>query len=194
MSSVLSSFAKTPAALTKFVSIRSPVYNNPDYNNTGNSHRVLVPFEFKDGVLDLNEVPGFDANNTNMSNTSGESWRMVSMMGGVGVVTSLSEKAMTWFENQIDDQDGIDYGSLSMHIAPVMTKVKMSVPYNSSILNNNHVYVGYLDEPPSSNNFVTGSEATNWDTVWVFKTPLVLKYTYDGYVRYASFLSEFNRR
>lgn len=109
-------------------------------------------------------------------------------MGGQGLVETLGPNFLTWFNNF----QGYDYGTTPKIVVPgLMTKVQQSVPSNGSILNSQYCYRSYLNEAPSSDEFVTGNDNNNWDTVWVFKKPLVISYVYGGTTYHASFYSQF---
>lgn len=182
MSSTVRSFPAAAKAETKFVPVKSLTYQNNSIDA-----RVLIPFTYSNGVLDVATIPGFLPSDGE-GNGDGFSWRMVKPMGGLGLVTSLGNSFKTWFENY---EGGVDSGSIEIYTRPTMTKVQMTVPDGASILNSQYAYRGGLTEAPSSDEFVTGSPSTSWDTVWVFKTPLVLKYKDSGNVRYASLYTQF---
>jgi hypothetical protein len=180
MSSVSRSYNPVKAE-TKFVPIKSLTFYN------GN-HYVLVPFTVINGSLDfITTDTGFTPSNGD-GNSNGHSWRMVKPMGGQQEVTSLSSNFKTWFENF---EGGVDTGSVSIFIAPVMTKVQMTVPSGDSILNSQYCYRSGLSEAPSSDEFVTGNDNNEYNSVWVFKTPLVVKYTSSGTTYYASLYTQF---
>ena len=186
MSSVNKVYANTANALTNFVPIKSLTFNN-------SHHTILVPFVYANGVLDVAPINGFvpsEGIGNNISN-NGYSWRMVRIIGGFGVVNKLGANFITWFENWTD----VDPGSETIFVAPVMTKVGQSVPSGNSILNSQFAVSGgerpTIYESPSSDQYVTGYQGNNWDTVWVFKTPLTIQYTLGGTIQYATFYTQF---
>ena len=186
MSSVNKVYANTANALTTFVPIKSL-----SYYNSSIGHYVLVPFVYVNGVLDVATLDGFTPSN-GLGDTSGyPNWRMVRAIGGFGVVNTLGQNFRTWFENWTD----VDPGSETIFVSPIMTKVGQSVPSGNSILNSQYVVSGgqrpAIYESPSSDNYVTGYAGTNWDTVWVFKSPLTIQYTYGGNTLYATFYTQF---
>lgn len=188
MSSVLRGYGPSPSAQTKFVPIQSLTYQN---NVT--DHRVLVPFTYANGVLDVASIPGFDPADGE-GNNDGFSWRMVKAMGGEGLVHTLGANFLTWFYNFY----GYDNGTTpEIYVAPVMTKVQQSVPSGGSILNSQYATSAHttIYEPPTSNEFVTGTNETAgvpYDTAYIFKTPLVLKIQ-NGGTEYVSLYSFFGR-
>lgn len=181
MSSIAAKYAVVDGK-TKFLPVKTLTY----YNNS-TSHYVLVPFTYANNVLDVATIPGFTPSDGEGQN-NGFSWRMVKEMGGLGLVQRLGPDFIDWASSYIG---GVDSGSISIFTAPIMTKVQMSVPSSSSILNSQYAARTGLSEPPTGDQFVTGSDSTNWDTAWVFKTPLVLKYRSSGTVYYASFYTQF---
>lgn len=180
MSSIAAKYAVVDGK-TKFLPVKTLTYHNGTTN-----HTVLVPFTYANNVLDVATIPGFIPSN-GQGDSYGYSWRMVKEMGGVGLVQKLGPDFIDWASSYT----GADSGSISIFTAPIMTKVQMSVPSNGSILNGQYAARTGLSEPPTSSEFVTGSDSTNWDTAWVFKTPLVLKYRSSGTVYYASFYTQF---
>ena len=185
MSSVSRSYP-TATATTTWVPIRSPTYQN---NVT--DHRVLVPFTYSNGVLDVATVPGFNpSDGENFSD--GYSWRMVKALGGTGVVNTLGTSFLSWFSAVVD---GWDEGTTpEIFTAPVMMKVRQSVPSGgNSLLNSEYVIRYGRDEAPSSDEFATGTDTTHWDTAWIFKTPLVIKYRVEGTPQYASIYTYFTK-
>jgi hypothetical protein len=181
-------YANTANALTNFVPIKSLTFNN------GN-HTILVPFVYANGVLDVAPINGF-VPSEGLGDPQGFSWRMVRPIGGFGVVNKLGSNFLTWFESWAD----VDPGSETIFTAPVMTKVGQSVPSGNSILNSQYAASGveggnanrnFITESPSSDQYVTGYDGNNWDTVWVFKTPLTIQYTYLGTTYYGTLYSQF---
>jgi len=190
MTSLLRSNPAGADAKTKFVPIKSFTYHNNDYNGTGEGHTVLIPFTYKNGVLDVSTTVGGFTPSDGQGDDQGYSWRMVRVLGGTGLVNTLGPNFITWFSEYWNGGGLINFTIVT---APIMTKVQMSVPLNDSILNSQYAVIGDLEEAPSSDEFITGSEATNYDTVYVFKTPLVISYQYTGTntVYYASFYTQF---
>jgi hypothetical protein len=172
------------SAKTKFVAIRSISYYNNEID-----HLVLVPFTYSNGVLDVKTLPGFYPADGEGNNYGGN-WRMVKPMGGNGLVNTLGASFIEWFTSY---EGTVDSDSVSIYVAPVMTKVQQTSPANSSILNPASCLVDGLTEAPSGDEFVTGlQDPASYDTAWVFKTPLVIKYTFSGTVYYASLYTHFD--
>ena len=189
MSSILRSNPGAPEPKTKFVPILSLSYRNTNYNNSGETHYVLLPFTYDNGVLDMNaRVPGFTPSSGD-GDDNGFSWRMVKAMGADGLVHTLGTNFKTWLTAYI----GNPITNIQIKTAPIMTKVQMTVPENGSILNSQYCIRTGLDEAPSSDEFVTGTPTSNYDTVYVFKTPLVVSYTDSGSTQYASLYTQFTK-
>ena len=193
MSSVNKVYANTANALTNFVPVKSMVYHNSEVN-----HTLLVPFTYNNGVLNVATLPGFTPSNGLGVDASGYNWRMVRPIGGFGVVNKLGADFLTWFENWTES---VDPGSEVLFVAPIMTKVGQSVQSgnNRSILNSQYAVTGTtvnsqgpISESPSSDSYVTGYDGNNWDTIWVFKSPLTIQYTIGGSgPYYATFYTQF---
>ena len=185
----------------KFVPIKSLIYSSS--GTAGLNHTLLVPFTYSNGVLDVSTTyPGFSPDD-GKGTASGTSSRMVKTMGGNGPVSSLGGYFLVWFtawlaaggRNVVPDS-----GSIVLYNTAnpcIMTKVQQSVQRNVAAVDDNDLLdsafgLQYgLTEPPTSTEFVTGTYATNWDTAWVFKTPLILQYKVAGVVKYASFYTQF---
>jgi hypothetical protein len=81
-----------------------------------------------------------------------------------------------------------------------MTKVQIPVNPNDiagTILGNdiNNAGYGISSQPPTGDNYITGSQGNNYHTVWIFKTPVTIRY-YVGstpyYLTYNSTYSPMN--
>ena len=194
MTSVLRSEQAAAKPFTKFVPIKSMVYRDSVTNRV-----VLIPFSYKNGVLDIAIQDGSQdlIDNGDYENTNGHNNRMVKLMGGEGRVTSLGANFRTWLTNVIDDSAT----ELSIQVAPVMTRVQQVVQGahdyvwdDSSTyppLNSQYSYRESTEPPESDQYIIAGDEGNKFNSAWVFKTPITVKYKSGGVYSYATLTTQF---
>jgi hypothetical protein len=198
MSSVLRSIANGAEAKTKFVSCRSVSYYNNDLG-----HNLLVPFLASNGVLDVSVIPGFNPSDGEYyNNFRGTNWRKVKPMGGVEPIKELGANFISWFTNAMEDYGSSPVTNVKLYQSGVMIKVaqvngggeSIDVGTNSDVwLNTNYGAQVWSAEAPPSDEFVTGDDTNNFNTSWVFKTPVVISFVYSGATYYTTFSSEFTQ-
>jgi hypothetical protein len=204
MSSVLRSISNGAEAKTKFVSCRSVSYYNGELN-----HNVLVPFLASNGVLDVSVIPGFNPSDGGYYDRfRGTNWRKVKPMGGVEPIKELGANFVTWFtnamQNWVDDNEGdsVSITNVKLYQPGIMTKVaqvngggeSIDVGTNSDVwLNTNYGAQVWSASPPPGDEFVTGDDTNNFNTSWVFKSPVVISFVYSGATYYTTFSSEFTQ-
>jgi hypothetical protein len=164
----------TPAKDGKFDNISTPCYfdNALDYD-------VPIPFTVKSGVLDIaitnSSVENFVNNGTFPDD---DTEFQAKMMGGKRPVTSIGPNFNTYLRKRIQDIDGLGSayeGELIIVVNPVMTKVQLAQPGEVQGLTFENVY-GVNDYPPTSDEYVGGSESNNYYTSWVFFKPLTVRF------------------
>ena len=167
--------------ITKFVPIRSMCYYDISLN-----HDVLIPFSYNEGVLDIHVQDGAQYmidNGDSYDGARGYSWRMVKMMGGDGLVTSLGTNFTSWLSNWI----GNVVTPFTLVTNPVMTRVQQVVQapnencnYTPAPLNSQYA-IRFSTEPPMSDDYIiAGNSNNNFYSSWVFKTPITVEFSYDG--------------
>lgn len=193
MSSVLRTDVGKAKPFTKFTSIKSL-----SYSDNVIEHIVLIPFSYNNGILDIAVQDGsldminngYVSNYTGGNYPDGFSWRMVKLMGGEGRVTSLGPNFLTWITAYLSDEVGDTVTNVTLQVAPVMTRVQQSVS-SSSVLNNQYAIRLSTNAPKSDEYIIEGNEANNYFSVWVFKTPITVKFTYNGNTQYATLYTQF---
>lgn len=166
--------------LTRFVKPESPCYSNGDVN-------VLFPFtcvnqtlditysgnNFKEQMVDvLNEAPNAETDTT------------ISIMGAPRLVTALGENfkeyIRAWRSGSIDSGSPIE-----VHVPAQVLRVQEASLGNVTA-NSGEAYL-ISNYAPTGDNYVTGSVQNNYQTTYVFKTPLTFTVVEGGVTRYITF-------
>jgi hypothetical protein len=189
MSSVQSYIANTPSGLTKFIYVNGPGYDDSSMGGI----EVLFPFTYSNGVLDLNINPAansFEADMIDISN-NGPSDSVdvaVKLMGGLGLVRALGPNFLryirAWRDGSIDANSPI-----TIYTPGVMTKVQQ-IPIGAMT---DEKTATISSEPPTSTEYVSGNQANNFMTAWVFKHPLTITILESGIIQYITFSTVFDR-
>ena len=185
MTSVLRT-ESTNLPITKFVAIRSLTYYDNDID-----HAVLFPFSYNNGVLDIASQDGSQdmIDNGYLYGEDGFNWRMVKLMGGDKLVTSLGPNFLTWLGEYTGGSN------FSIKVNPVMTRVQQTVQaaaYPAIDALNSKYAIRFTTEKPASDEYIiSGNEANNYFSCWVFKTPLTVEFTRGGDTFYSTFNTQF---
>jgi len=177
MSSVLRAYAVRKEGLTRFLKPESPCYNNGTNN-------VLFPFSYSNGLLDIsysgNDFKSIMVDVLEMEPSS-ETAVAVSVMSGPHLVTSLGENfkdyIRAWRDNTIDANSPIQ-----IHIAPQMMRVQ-----ETTISASDFATYRVSTDAPVSDRYINGSTANNYNTTYIFKTPLTISIVEGGVVKYITF-------
>ena len=167
--------------ITKFVPIRSMCYYD---NEIG--HDVLIPFSYNEGVLDIHvqdDAQTMIDNGDSFNGTNGYNWRMVKMMGGDGLVTSLGTNFTSWLSNWIENEfDPLKIITpFTLVTNPVMTRVQQCVQNSGNGPINSQYAIRFSTEPPMSDDYIiAGNSNNNFFSSWVYKTPITVEFTFDG--------------
>jgi len=144
---------------------------------------IPIPFIVKDGVLDINIQDNVNADllspGTSISISSGSGFQ-VSVMGGLKPVSSLSTNMITFLKNFIaqDETNASNYNlvtNIEIYNAPTMTKVRFNYIYDDRAYQ-------FHNEPPvkTTPDPVSGKSSNNYRVIYIFKSPLVVSYKYNG--------------
>ena len=180
MTSVLRYLSVKKEGLTLFLKPESPCYPNGTDN-------VLFPFSYLNGVLDIT----YSGNNFKeiMVDVTGEDPRAetdvaIRMMGGTFLVTLLGEN----FKNYIRAwrSSTIDAGSpITIYSFPQIVRVQQASIANVDANQGNSYLIS--NQPPASDTYPTGSVANDYQTTFIFKTPLTFTIYEGGVVKYITF-------
>ena len=180
MSSVLRFFSVKKEGLTLFLKPESPCYPNGTDN-------VLFPFSYLNGVLDIT----YSGNNFKevMVDVPGEEPRAetetsIRTMGGTFLVTALGENFKSyiraWRSSTIDPNSPI-----TIYTFPQIVRVQQASVANVNSNSGNSYLIS--NQAPASDTYPTGSVANDYDTTFIFKTPLTFTIYEGGVVQYITF-------
>jgi hypothetical protein len=189
MSSIQSFIAQPRKNLSKIFSIDTPCYNDNNLN-----YNTPIPFYVTNrGVLEIALIDNVQTELLTVGSFSGLSNQpeyQCKIMGGTRLVESLGQTAIDFFTAWINDDEGGVPTELQLYIKPVMTKAQFSTNPNQIITERTNEISDY---PPSGSDYITGEFINNYKSVWVFQSPITVKYysTYQRY-RYATLLTVFD--
>jgi hypothetical protein len=178
MTSVLRYFSVKKEGLTLFLKPESPCYNNGTDN-------VLFPFSYLDGVLDISysgndfkqimvDVPG--------EAPQAETETSIRMMGGVFLVTSLGENFKAYIRSWRNSDAGTP---ITIYTFPQIVRVQQASLTNVNSNSGNSYTIS--NQAPASDTYPTGTVANDYDTTFIFKTPLTFTTYVGGNIEYITF-------
>lgn len=181
MSSVQSVIAQPRRNVNEFAALSTPCYSDTLVNKI-----LPVPFYVTDnGVLEVRIQDNVQANILTVGGAGGFTYKFKSNypykgMGGNMLATSLGQTAIDFINTYIYLNESSNLPEqLELVVEPVMTKVQLSTnpnQFETDIVGDPTSYQTSAYEPSGVNAYVTGSEADKYRTVWVFKTPMTVKY------------------
>lgn len=180
MTSVLRYISVKKEGLTLFLKPESPCYPN-------GTDDVLFPFSYLNGVLDIT----YSGNNFKevMVDVTGEAPRAetdvaIRIMGGTFLVTLLGENfknyIRAWRSSTIDANSPI-----TIYSFPQIVRVQQASIANVDANSGNSYLIS--NQPPASDTYPTGSVANDYQTTFIFKTPLTFTIYEGGVVQYITF-------
>ena len=190
--SVLRSLAVPKTAVTN---VTTP--NTLSYDDNLIGDYLPIPYTVSNGVLDIALIDNVAVDLLNPTTYDGDFNNQpdfqASVMGGLAPVSSFGPNMVTFLKNFIAANNGdvADYNLVSnieIYNAPTMTKIR----YN--YIREENVYQ-FSDVAPakSTPDPVWGEPSNNYRVVWIFKSPLVVSYKFDGSnTKYLTFTSAFD--
>jgi hypothetical protein len=196
MSSVLSFYHPAPAPPTKFFDVLTGSYQD-SIINAPNTVNMPIPYIVTNQVLDINTAQSSDV--TLFVNSGNAPSNTVSyqakVMGGTNLIISLGPNITTYLRILIQNIESLPSqysGPLELYIKPVMTKIQtVAQAQGDSPLNDEAVW-GVTTEPPVSDQYIGGGPSQNFFTVYVFRSPMTIRYTISGTDKYLTFTSQFS--
>ena len=101
----------------------------------------------------------------------------------VRLVDKIGPNFISWMEIN----EGVDVGSISIHEKPIVFRANLLLQGREP--NNDHAMFETTGEISFRES--TGTAANNYFTTFLFKSPLVLKYTKSGITYYRCFTTQF---
>jgi hypothetical protein len=189
MSSAVRSHAVKKEALTRFVKPESPSYTiNPDIDPDVDTYiRLLFPFSYSNQTLDItysgNTFKALMVDDLGNEPRS-ESSTIVSILGGPYLVTSLGENfkayVRSWRSSTIDSGSPIE-----VYVPAQILRVQEASRGNVNAIDGDSWLI--TTSAPASDNYIAGTEQNNYQTTYIFKTPLTFSIVEGGVKKYITF-------
>ena len=143
---------------------------------------VQFSYDRKTATLDFIFANGFDVN-ADINRTTTMYFRG-SNYGAIRLVDKIGPNFISWLQTN----EGVDAGSITIHEKPIVFRANLLLQGREP--NNDHA----MFETTSEISFAksSGNEANNYFTTYLFKSPLVLKYTKSGITYYRCFTTQFS--
>jgi hypothetical protein len=186
MSSVIRTKASIKEGLTLFLSSESPAYES-------SSGDRLFPFSYRNGVLDITyEGNDFKSVMVDISGVdpSAETSTVFRITGNTYLVSSLGENFKSyiraWRASTIDAGSPID-----LYVAPQILRVQEADRTNVDASSGSPYNIS--TQPPSSDYYLSGSEANEYYKTYIFKTPLTFTIVESGVTQYITFRTKIDQ-
>jgi len=143
---------------------------------------IQFSYDRRTATLDFIFENGFNVNaNINRTTTM---YIRGSSKGGIHLVDKIGPNFIAWLQTT----EGVDVGTISIHEKPVVFHANLLLEGREP--NNDHS----MFESTSEISFAKspGNQANNYFTTYLFKSPLVLKYTKSGILYYRCFTTQFS--
>ena len=188
MTSIVRAYPSRNKGLTRFLKPESPCYSDSALNIT-----VLFPFSYSNGVLDISYSGNtFEADMVTQTGISpgSETDIAVRILSGPRLVTSLGDNFKAYIRAWRDGS--IDSGSpINIYVNPQVLLVQEAQEENINANSGNSYQLSTL--PPGSDTYPTGAVANNYQTKYVFKTPLTFTIIESGVTTYITFKTAFDQ-
>ena len=143
-----------------------------------------LPIEFshdKNGKLDFVFSNGFNVNaDINRTTTM---YIKGSSNSAIRSVDKLGPNIISWLENN----EGVDVGSVTLYEKPIVFRANLLLPDREP--NNDHAM--FETQYPISFEQSYGDESNRYFKTFLFKKPMVLKYTKSGITYFRTFTTQF---
>ncbi len=176
MSSTLSRYA-TISQTTKFQKVTTPCY----YDSTVNEI-VPIPFIYSNQTLDINIQDDVFEDLIDLGNSPDQDTEsQCKSLGGIGLVQRLGPNMITWLENWLGINFQGDITNISVYTPAQVTRAQFVTnngAFSGTFLGSDVDYDTYAiyDQPPSGDEYVMGAAQDNFRAVWIFKTPLTIRF------------------
>lgn len=192
----MSSVTRIPGIInktTKFQHLKTQSY----YDSTL-GYDTPIPFIYNNGVVDINIQN--NVNNdliTDLDRGNEYSDYLAESLGGTGLATRLGPNFIRWLNDWVSNvYDSTVIDTFEVYIPATMTKVQVKPDprdYDYAYLTNyfDRDSFGISSLPPTGTSFVAGTAANLYNTVWVFQSPLTIKFMYDDEPLYLTYQTTF---
>lgn len=183
---MLRSPALRKEGITRFVKVESPTYRK---KNSPPVHDVLFPFTYSNQVLDITYAGNnfksvmVDENN---EEPLGEPDTTVSLLGGLYLASSLGPNFKAYIRSW--RSGSIDAGSPIEVVVPAQLTRVQEASFENMTATSDDVWT-ISSSIPTNDNYVTGDSTTNYNTTYIFKTPLTFSIVEGGVKKYITFKS-----
>jgi len=188
MSSCQRSYAIAKTNVTNVFTV-----NTLSYYDTSSTAYLAIPYTVKNRVLDiaiqdnvlynlLTADTFSEIGNAEYGKFENQPDYQASIMGGLSLVSSLGPNMLTFLKNYIDRAESITSSNITLYIAPTMTKVRFNSIRSEDTADFN-------EQAPIAGAFDLISNKTNYGVTWIFKSPLVVKFNYEGGISYLTLAS-----
>jgi hypothetical protein len=176
---------------TKFQRVTTPEY----YDDSVGSG-IPIPFSYSNGILDINIQDRVQEDLIDDGDFPGQDTQhQCKTIGTPRLVTRLGPKMIEWLENFLNNVNGGEITDIEVFRAGQVIKVQFAEEgaLEGTFLGSDVDYSTYAitSKPPASDEFVYGTEADNYRTVYVFKTPITISYKDDGTARYLTLFTNY---
>jgi hypothetical protein len=176
----MTSLTKTTAVNDERVLIR---FVGGPYYTDGSSRKLLFPFTFKNGTLEINPINGFNlASGATPLNVGTGDGGLVRLQGGQNLVQQIGQNFKTYITNCTWTDDDVTYTINDPHTISVQTPGVVSrvqqLDYTANLpIKINPQSSAYVisDAAPTPN--FTFTSLSNFGVTYAFNTPLVISAT-----------------
>ncbi len=179
MASITRSFANNIRLPYPFPATVMTYGDGGDYNQV-----VPLTYDKKTGVLDFDFSGTFSAEEPIFTNTA---YVQGASFNAVRQVTDIGPNIVAWCENSDANEYPADEGSVVIHEKPIIVRTNQIAigrePNNSAAMAES--------DAPFDFEYASGNAANNFNATFLFKKPLVVKYTVESVVKYRMFNSQF---
>ena len=191
----MSSIHRTPGTViktTKFQHIKTQSYYDSDLG-----YDTPIPFVYANGVVDIriqNNIENDLINDVYDGNEYSDF--LVESLGGTGLASRLGPTFIRWLNDWVPNYgfDSSVIDTFEVYTPATMTKVQVKPNNdNDAVLNNyfDRDSYGISSLPPTGTGYVAGTAENKYNTVWVFQSPLTIKFQYNGSPRYLTYQTTF---
>ena len=189
MTSVVRAYPPRNQGLTLFLKPESPCY---DDSGLGGSS-VLFPFSYSNGVLDISYSGNtFEADMVTSTGNSpnSETDVAVRILSGPRLVHSLGDNFKAYIRAWRNGS--IDAGSpINIVVQPQVIRVQEGDEANIDANSGSSYKIS--TQLPASDIYPTGAVSNDYQTKWVFKTPLTFSIVESGVTQYITFRTAFDQ-